>query len=114
MIDPSDLAAIDRQYFEVIGNNDYCITLRSLNTMHEWHLLERIANDNRTFVISHRHGPSAPFHLQRSKPTVEACLDYIKNHDAYHLEKVRKQKEQRLRRLGLLQRDEQVQDKNKK
>lgn len=114
MIEPSDLAAIDRQYFEVIGNNDYGITLRSLNTLHEWHLLERIANDNRTFVISHRHRPSAPYHLQKTRPTVAACCDYIMDHDRYHLEKVRKQKEQRLRRLGLLQTDEQVQDKNKK
>ena len=114
MIGLSDLAAIDRQYFEVIGNNDYCITLRSRNTLHEWHLLERIANDNRTFVISHRHGPSGPYHLQRSRPTVEACCDYIMDHDRYHLEKVRRQKEQRLRRLGVLPTDEQVRHDNKK
>ena len=114
MIGPSDLAAVDRQYFEVIGSNEYCITLRSLNTLHEWHLLERIANGNRTFVIRHRHGPSGPYHLQRSRPTVEACCDYIMDHDRYHLEKVRRQKEQRLKRLGLLPTDGQVQSKNKK
>lgn len=114
MIGPSDLAAIDRQYFEVIGNNDYCITLRSLNTMHEWHLLERIANGCTTYVISHRHGPSGPYHLQRTMPTVESCLDYIKNHDAYHLEKIRKQKELRLKRLGLLPTDGQERHKNEK
>lgn len=114
MIGTSDLAAIDRQYFEVIGSNEYCITLRSLNTLHEWHLMERVANGCTAYVISHRHGPSGPYHLQRSKPTVGACCDYIMDHDRYHLEKVRKQKEQRLRRLGLLQTDEQVQDKNKK
>lgn len=105
MIGLSDLAAIDRQYFEVIGNNDYCITLRSLNTRHEWHLMERVANGNTVYVISHRHGSSGPYHLQRNMPTVESCLDYIKSHDAYHLEKIRKQKERRLQRLGLFQTD---------
>ena len=114
MIDLADLASIDRQYFEVIRSNDYSITLRSLNTLHEWHLLEREANGNRTFVISHRHGPSGPYHLQRSRPTVGACCDYIMDHDRYHLEKVRRQKEQRLKRLGLLPTDGQVQSKNKK
>ena len=114
MIEPTDLAAIDKHYFEVIGNNNYCITIRSMNTLHEWHLMERVANGHRTFVISHRHGISNSYHVQRSRPTVGACCDYIMDHDRYHLEKVRKQKEQRLRRLGLLQTDEQVQDKNKK
>lgn len=114
MIVPSDLAAIDRQYFEVIGSNEYCITLRSRNTLHEWHLMERVANGNTAYVIRHRHGPSGPYHLQRTMPTVESCLDYIKNHDAYHLEKIRKQKELRLKRLELLQSDGQIQDKNKK
>lgn len=78
MIDPSDFEAIDKNYFEIIGNNDYCITIRSRNTLHEWHLMERIANGHRTFVISHRHGPSAPYHLQQNRPTVEACCDYIR------------------------------------
>ena len=114
MVTIEDRAIIDQTYFEIIGTNDFCITLRSRNTGHEWHLLERIANGNRIFVISHRHGPSEPFHLQRSRPTVGACCDYIMDHDRYHLEKVRKQKEQRLKRLGLLHADEQVQDKNKK
>ena len=44
MIKPADLAAIDKYYFEIIGNNNYCITIRSLNTLYEWHLMEWVAN----------------------------------------------------------------------
>lgn len=102
MIEPADLEAVDRHYFEIIGSSKYYVTLRSRNTEHEWHLLERIANGYRTFVISHRHRSSEPFHLQRTRPTIAESCEYIKDHDVYYLEKIRKQKERRLRRLGLL------------
>lgn len=105
MITHEDCAAIDNKYFQVIEIREYSITLRSRNTGHCWHLLERIANGCTTYVISHRHGSSGPFHLQRSRPTVEACCDYIMDHDRYHLEKTLRQKEQRLKRLGLLPAD---------
>lgn len=102
MIESIDLVAIDSHYFEIIGTSDYYVTLRSMNTRHEWHLLERIANGHRIFVISHRHRPSEPYHMQLTMPSVEACCTYIKDHDGYHLEKIRKKKERRLRRLGLI------------
>ena len=89
MIEMDDLAAIDANYFEIIESKDYTVTLHSINTGHYWHLLERIANGHRSFVVSHRHGGSGPYHLQqtRSKPSIEACCDYIKDHDAYQARK---------------------------
>ena len=101
MIEPVDLVAIDSHYFDIIGTGDYNVTLRSWNTRHEWHILERIANGHRIFVISHRHKHSDPFHMQRTRSSIDACCAYIKDHDEYYLEKVRRQKERRLRRLGI-------------
>ncbi len=102
MIETEDINAIDQGYFELINISEYYITIQSRNTGHFWHLLERVANDHRTFVISHRHGGSGPYHLQqtRSKPSIEACCDYIKDHDAYQARKdmAKEQRRQKNRR----------------
>ena len=99
MIEPADIEAIDKQYFEIIRMNSYYVTLRSRNTRHEWHLLERIANGHRTFVISHRHKASEPFHLQRNRTTIKDCCAYIKSHDAFQMQKDTSKEERRRRYL---------------
>lgn len=100
MIEPVDLESIDTEYFDIIEVEDYLLVLRSRTAGHDWALLEREANGHRTFQISHRHGEGKPYHVQKSRPSVEACCDYIKNHDAFHLERERQKKERRQRRLS--------------
>lgn len=34
-----DLSSIDTDYFDILDCNPFHITLRSKNTLHEWHLL---------------------------------------------------------------------------
>lgn len=66
-------------------------------------------------MISHRHNGAGPYHLQTSRPTVAECCSYIMQHDAFHIERERRKKERRLRRLGLIEGEElQEQPKKKK
>lgn len=98
MIDRIDIEAIDKEYFEITGKKEYTLVLRSRNTGHHWCLLEQVYNGRRFFKISHRHHPSDPFHRQKSRPSIESCCEYIRSHDAYHLERERKKEERRMHR----------------
>ena len=93
MIEPVDLEAIDTEYFDIIVAKDYLVVLHSRITGHDWAMLERVANNHRTFVISHRHGPGRPYHTQKNRASIAACCDYIKDHDAFHLERERQKQE---------------------
>lgn len=98
MIEIEEIQEIDEQYFLILARNPYCILLRSRSTGHYWHLLERLSNGHRTFVISHRHHVSDPFHIQKNRPSIKSCCEYIQGHDTYHLERERKKIERRMRR----------------
>lgn len=99
MIDGNDIEKIDKTYFDIVEKKDYGIVLRSRCTGHEWYLLEQVYNGHRSFQIHHRHSSSKPYHLQRNKPSIGGCCDYIKDHDAYHMRKERKKEEQRQKRF---------------
>ena len=98
MIDRIDIEAIDKEYFEITGKKDYTLVLRSKGTGHYWCLLEQVYNGHRFFRISHRHHASDPFHLQKSRSSIEQCCEYIQSHDLYHMERERKKNERRMRR----------------
>ena len=93
MINSKDLKLLDKNYFDIIATSTYYVVLRSKNTGHLWHLLERDLNGHKSLVISHSHHASSPYHLQTNKPSIEACCEYIKNHDVYQLRKNQERKE---------------------
>lgn len=95
MINEKDIIEIDTSYFVIREVREYIIVLHSINTGHDWCLSEREANGHRSFMISHRHDVSKPYHLQKSKASVVACCDYIKSHDAFHLDREREKKDRR-------------------
>lgn len=99
MITKADISTIDRGYFDIIETREYFLVLRSKNTGHCWYLLEQEANGHRTFQIKHRHNKTAPYHPQKNKVNIAACCEYIKDHDAFHLERARKKKEHRSKRI---------------
>ena len=98
MIGQADIIEIDRSYFEIVEKRDFVLVLRSLSTGHYWCLLEQIYNGCRTFQILHKHKEAEPYHPQKNRPSVLACCDYIKSHDAYQLRKEREKEESRQRR----------------
>lgn len=98
MIDQTDIDSINKKYFEIIEKKDYTVVIRSRNTGHYWCLVEQEYNSHRFFQISHRHHSSGPFHLQKSRSSIEQCCEYIQSHDLYHMERERKKNERRMRR----------------
>ena len=98
MIEQSDIEIVDKEYFEIIGEKDYTLVLRSRNTGHHWCLLEQVYNGYRTFQISHRHHMTGPYHIQTNRPSISVCCEYIRSHDAYHLEREKRKEERRARR----------------
>ena len=98
MVKQTEIESIDREYFDIIEARDYVLVLRSRNTGHFWCLLEQEYNGHRFFQISHRHHAENPYHIQKSRPTIADCCEYIQSHDAYHLKKERRKEESRQRR----------------
>lgn len=95
MIDGIDIGAIDKSYFDIIEKKVYGVVLRSRCTGHYWYLLEQIYNEHRTFQISHKHHIFDPYHLQKNRPSVDDCCEYIMSHDNYHLAKTRKKEQKK-------------------
>lgn len=102
MIDQTDVDSINKKYFEIIEKKDYTIVIRSRDTDHYWCLLEQVYNGHRFFQISHRHHATDSYHIQTCRPSVSVCCEYIRGHDAYHLERTRKKEERRMRRRANL------------
>ena len=97
MIDSNDLAAIDAEYFDIKEIKEYTIVLQSKSTGHYWHLLEQEYNNKRSFLIHHKHSIAKPYHPQKNKPSISACCEYIKDHDAYHMERSKKKEHKQKR-----------------
>lgn len=93
MITQKDINSIDRSYFEVLGSNPYCITLRSKNTSHEWHLLYYEYLHRSLFRIYHRHSRNYPFHAHGHAANLPLALGLIKKHDSYFIRKTVAHKE---------------------
>ncbi len=65
MFDTKEFVNVDREYFEVINETCYHLTLKSCNTGHTWDIeCRNNPNNTRSLVISHKHKDSDPFHIQ--------------------------------------------------
>ncbi len=94
MFKKEDLQCLDRKYFEILQESGYHITMESNLTGHIWDIAWRENPTGKSFVISHKHKASDPFHLQpRMHPkTVEEAQEMIKDHDRWVLEKKKNKK----------------------
>lgn len=103
MIDNNDIASIDTEYFDIKEKRAYSLVLQSRNTGHYWYLLERIYNGKQSFSIYYKHNVGNAYHPQKSRPSISACCECIKEHDALHLERVKKKNERRKKRTRIKQ-----------
>ncbi|SFU86682.1 hypothetical protein [Butyrivibrio sp. M55] len=89
MFDRKDLNCIDREYFQVISETCYHITLKSKNTGHTWDITSTENPYGKSIVISHKHNDMDPFHIQpRVHPrSIQEAQDMIKAHDIWQLGK---------------------------
>ena len=89
MFDRKDFNCIDREYFQVINETCYHITLKSKNTGHTWDITSTKNPYGKSIVISHKHNDEDPFHVQpRVHPrSIQEAQDMIKAHDMWQLGK---------------------------
>ena len=99
MIAHNDIEDIDISYFDILEKKDYGIVLRSHATGHYWYLLEQVYNQHRSFQIYHKHNSTDPYHLQRNRPSITACCDYIRSHDSFHLRRLEKKEQHRQKKF---------------
>ena len=76
---------IDSNYFDIIELSSFCVTLRSKNTGHYWHIENADGNNYRSCKIYHRHNTSDSYHLHGHAATFSGCISAIKEHDRFQL-----------------------------
>lgn len=95
MITKEELREVDGSYFEVLQAGGFAVTLRSKNTGHYWHLLEREYPTFRHFAVYHKHNASDGYHAQGIAHDLAAAVSGIRLHDEFQLggrRKARKRK----------------------
>lgn len=85
MFNKSELRLIDESYFIILKVNSFCVTLRSKNTGHYWHIILQEYGRVRRFELWHRHGSEGEYHLHGHAGTIKRILMSIKQHDAFQL-----------------------------
>jgi hypothetical protein len=87
MFSKNEFTEIDRQYFKVINETCYHLTLKSNNTGHTWNIMSRANPIGTSLIVYHKHRDKDPFHEQPNfhpKSVIDA-QDMIKHHDIWHL-----------------------------
>ena len=85
MITKEEIKELDGNYFEVLQTGAFAITLKSKNTGHYWHLLEREYPSFRHFVIYHKHNASDAYHAQGTACDLAAAVSGIMSHDEFQM-----------------------------
>lgn len=85
MITTEELKKVEGNYFEVLQTGAFAVTLRSKNTGHYWHLIERKYPTFRHFIIYHKHNASDEYHTQGTACNLTAAVSGIKLHDEFQM-----------------------------
>jgi len=85
MFNPTELAAIDRNYFSVITADEYDVTLISKNTHHVWYIHNAELPDRSICIVFHKHNASDLYHQHSRSGTLGKAIKDIKAHDLYQM-----------------------------
>ena len=102
MFSPKELN-IDSRYFEIIGRSAFCVTIRSRNTGHYWHIVNADGRNYRSCQIYHRHKSQGEYHLHGHAGTLNKCISDIKSHDIFQLNGRKRVTKKEGDLIGLLQ-----------
>ena len=83
MFKESELRLIEESYFKLLSCNPFCVTIRSRNTGHFWHIVVKEYKTYRSFEIWHRHGTGGEYHLHGHAGSFEKVLISIREHDEF-------------------------------
>lgn len=85
MFTNADIEKLDHTYFRVITASPFALTLESVCTGHQWHIVYREANGHPTCAVYHRHKETDCWHVQWGSKTLEKTIEAIKEHDGFQL-----------------------------
>lgn len=85
MFTNKDINNIDKGYFKVIAASPFAITLESLNTSHQWHLILKNESKCQSCEVYHRHKTSDSWHRQWGSKAFSKAIEAIKEHDGYQM-----------------------------
>lgn len=95
MFTQKDLKSIDRAYFAVKSAGCYGALLQSKNTLHCWYVTSEDYGRFKTCTIYHTHHADTPMHRHGSGRNLSSCMNKIRSHDFYQLEKDRNRRTHR-------------------
>lgn len=87
-----DIQSIDRNYFNVLQESCYAVTLQSKNTKHYWHITHQAYSHFSSCIIEHKHHYSDSYHPHRNQKNLKAAMVAIKSHDDFQINVRDKQK----------------------
>lgn len=85
MITKEELNELKESYFEVLQAGAFAIILKSKNTGHYWHLLEREYPTFRHFAIYHKHNADDVYHAQGTACDLATAVSGIMSHDEFQM-----------------------------
>ncbi len=95
MITKKELKELKGNYFDVLQAGAFAITLKSKNTGHYWHLLEREYPTFRHFAIYHKHNAVDAYHAQGTARDLATAVSRIMSHDEFQMNGRKKRKNMR-------------------
>lgn len=85
MFTAKDLNSIDRNYFIVLSEGCYGVTLQSRNTKHCWYIQHEEIGSISHCIIWHTHHKGTPMHEHGHGRNITSCMRKIKDHDVYQI-----------------------------
>lgn len=90
MFTQDDFDMIDTSYFRIIRQNEYAISIQSLNTEHCWHILIQPSYYGPLLHIYHTHHIYMPYHSHARVRSLKRAIRIIQGHDRYQIRKDKK------------------------
>lgn len=84
MFDAKELDSLDSNYFTIIYEDPFDITIRSKNTGHYWSLHSPDCPERSTVIIFHSHR-AEPFHMHGRTNTLRQAVRGIKRYDKWQM-----------------------------
>lgn len=85
MFTQKDIESIDTAYFKVLVSSPFALTLESICTGHQWHLILKNESRCKPCEVYHRHKTTDPWHRQWAGKAFNKALEAIREHDQFQI-----------------------------
>lgn len=89
MFTTKDFSVIPRDYFTILNQGAFSVTLQSKCTKHCWHLLIQEYGRQKNIHIMHTHKLGTSYHDHSDAVSLKAAISKIRSHDVHQLKTVK-------------------------